>query len=451
MVGARFPVSRQGSKSGYSDAIKGALCLHDAPDAFLWVEPDQELARTLALLTTPGGPQAVAEVIRSWIGCPAGHKEGDALTARCAECCPEETESRQVDGEWIGYWISTGKQDARRLWERLRKERPETSPEREAGLLYMQTRQRQNAAVCARGEGYGATHGDAISTVGYMPEEHEHPDWSTRGVVRPALARNLSALPVARHLVLSASNRLIHATTHPDGRWANTGNGGTRYGGEFATSPADVAARVEDVAGWMLVSEQTRPSEANARELGGGGFKASAGGTWPDKPPDAGTLARRAAATPTMPPVAVLCCGAEEVDPAAVLEAYGVEGAEVVAYMDGPYHGRCEDDGTPVDGSTTGYLHKFGRKEQLEVAHAWDAAGVTVVISECVPLCGTMKRLHGGDWWSIEITDCRRGQKRSFSTARGRTEWLTMNRPPVPRAAWPARDALPGQPSLFGS
>ena len=29
-------------------------------------------------------------------------------------------------------------------------------------------------------------------------------------------------------------------------------------------------------------------------------------------------------------------------------------------------------------------------------------------------------------------------------------EWLTMNREPVAREAWPARDALPGQGSLFG-
>ena len=418
LVGARFPVSRMGSKSGYSDALKGVLGLHAAPEAFLWVEPDEELARTLALLTTPGGPQAVAEVIRSWIRCPNGHEAGG--DEFCDEC---------LDPESVG--LSTGKQDARRLWDRLRKERPERSPEREAWMLYGQA-----GSFCERGVSAG---------IG-RPEGKSGGDGF--GAKRPALDiidSALDALPVARHLVLSASNRLIHATTHPDGTWRNTGNGGTRYGGEFATSAEDVAARVEQTAGFLQF-QAWRCSGGSIGYGGPGRVEPGHGGGYLT----AHGLASRADSTPAMPPTSVLCCGAEEVDPAAVLEAYGVEGADVVAYLDGPYHGRCEDDGTPIDGSTTGYLHLFGRKEQLEVATAWSETGATVVISECVPLCGTMKRLHGGQWWSTEITDTRRGQARSFSTARGRTEWLTMNRKPVARCAWPARDALSGQGCLFG-
>jgi len=445
MVGARFPVSRQGSKSGYSDALKGVLGLHTAPEAFLWVEPDEELARTLALLTTPGGPQAVAEVIRSWIPCPNGHEVGQVLLTPCEECCPDEGAGMDLDG--YETWTSTGKQDARRLWDRLRKERPERSPEREAGLLYMQSRQMNSHAVTTFRNGYGSVRPNSArpSTAGFMPEfrpavenfgdRHQCP--------RPTLSDRLDALPVARHLVLSASNRLIHATTHPDGTWRNTGNGGTRFGGEFATSAEDVAARVEDAGRYIYVAGNAwRPGEPAS-----GFVDPETGGRYGAARVD---VARRLSNTPTMPPTSVICCGAEEVDPAAVLEAYGVEGADVVVYMDGPYHGRCEDDGAPIDGSTTGYLHLFGRKEQLEVATAWSETGATVVISECVPLCGTMKRLHGGQWWSTEITDTRRGQARSFSTARGRTEWLTMNRKPVARCAWPARDALPGQGCLFG-
>jgi hypothetical protein len=427
MVGARFPVSRQGSKSGYADGIKGVLGLHDAPEAFLWIEPDQELARTLALLTTPGGPQAVAEVIRSWIRCPNGHEAGG--DEFCDEC---------LDPESVG--LSTGKQDARRLWDRLRKERPERSPEREAGLVFMQSRQPNSHAVVRWGDGYGSVRPgcEKPSTTGWRPSEHVAPSGAVAvNVSRGALSNRLDALPVARHLVLSASNRLIHATTHPDGTWRNTGNGGTRYGGEFATSAEDVAARLY-VMGQSWHGQGDHWKRQDERPNGGSVTLTRA------------EMGSRLNSTPTMPPTSVLCCGAEDVDPAAVLEAYGVEGADVVVYMDGPYHGRCEDDGAPIDGSTTGYLHLFGRKEQLEVATAWSETGATVVISECVPLCGTMKRLHGGQWWSTEITDTRRGQARSFSTARGRTEWLTLNRPPIPRHQWPARDALPGQGCLFG-
>jgi len=154
LAGLKFPVSRMGSKAGYSWSILSALGLSvgDMPRRFLWVEPDEELARTLALLTTPGGAAAVAEVIRSWIPCPAGHDEGGE--AWCLECAtwtngepppvasghwgqPYRLIERKRNGT-ARRWAtgpSTGKQDARRLWERLRKERPEASPEREGGYL----------------------------------------------------------------------------------------------------------------------------------------------------------------------------------------------------------------------------------------------------------------------------------------------------------------------------
>ncbi len=53
---------------------------------------------------------------------------------------------------------------------------------------------------------------------------------------------------VARLLVLTASNRLIHGADGPDG-WRNTGQGGTTFGGEeFATPLEDVARNLESVA-----------------------------------------------------------------------------------------------------------------------------------------------------------------------------------------------------------
>ena len=149
LAGMKFPVSRMGSKAGYFYALASSLGLRvgDIPrGGFLLNEPDQELARTLALLASPGGAAAVAEVIRSWIPCPAGHAEGGAWCLECATWTngadtppehPEEHIERKRDGtarRWAS-GPSTGKQDARRLWERLRKERPEASPERVGAWL----------------------------------------------------------------------------------------------------------------------------------------------------------------------------------------------------------------------------------------------------------------------------------------------------------------------------
>ena len=147
-----------------------------------------------------------------------------------------------------------------------------------------------------------------------------------------------------------------------------------------------------------------------------------------------------------MPPTSVLCCGAEEVNQSAVLEAFGVRGEDVLCILDPPYLGRCDADGAPLDGATSGYLHTLSRPAVRRIAEAWSDLGAVVAIHECVSLDAELR----GDWWATDISDTRIGQSRSFSTERGRTEWVTLNRPPVPRYQWPARDALPGQTSLFG-
>ena len=71
---------------------------------------------------------------------------------------------------------------------------------------------------------------------------------------------------------------------------------------------------------------------------------------------------------------------------------------------------------------TTGYAAKMPRSVVLEVAQRWSDAGAVVCVSEAVPL-----PLDG--WHHVEITDARRGQRRTFS--RQQREWLTMNREPV--------------------
>ena len=97
--------------------------------------------------------------------------------------------------------------------------------------------------------------------------------------------------------------------------------------------------------------------------------------------------------------------------------AFDVDWTRAVVYADVPYFG---------DGSRkiTGYGHPFPREEQIPVINRWAATGALVMVSECVP----MGQYFDGDWWEVDITHTRQGQKRTFG---GTREWVTMNRPPV--------------------
>jgi hypothetical protein len=84
-----------------------------------------------------------------------------------------------------------------------------------------------------------------------------------------------------------------------------------------------------------------------------------------------------------------------------------------VVYMDPPYVG------------TTGYAADLPRADVVALARRWAAAGALVAISEAEPI----PELIAEGWWQVEITDFRKGSKRSFS--KQQREWLTMNRKPV--------------------
>jgi hypothetical protein len=97
-----------------------------------------------------------------------------------------------------------------------------------------------------------------------------------------------------------------------------------------------------------------------------------------------------------------------------------------VVFIDPPYQG------------TTGYGHDLPRAEVVRLARAWADAGADVYISEAEPI-GTL--VEDG-WHVVEITDTRKGQKRTFSAQK--REFLTCSRAP----AW-----TPGstrQRALFG-
>lgn len=84
----------------------------------------------------------------------------------------------------------------------------------------------------------------------------------------------------------------------------------------------------------------------------------------------------------------------------------------VVVYIDPPY----------LD--TTGYAHDFPRSEWVPLVRAWKASGATVCISEAEPI----PDLIAEGWHAVEITNERKGQKRTFS--KQQAEWLTLSDPP---------------------
>ena len=81
--------------------------------------------------------------------------------------------------------------------------------------------------------------------------------------------------------------------------------------------------------------------------------------------------------------------------------------------MDPPYQG------------TTGYGNDLPRAEVVELARRWADAGAVVCISEAEALPALM----ADGWHSVEITGCRKGQKRTFS--KQQREFLTLNRAPA--------------------
>ena len=114
-------------------------------------------------------------------------------------------------------------------------------------------------------------------------------------------------------------------------------------------------------------------------------------------------LLSRFVEAPTLP--ATIADDARKVDPREVTPG-------VVVYIDPPYQ------------DTTGYAHAFPRSEWLPLVRAWKASGATVCISEAEPI----HDLIAEGWHAVEITNERKGQKRTFS--KQQAEWLTLSDPP---------------------
>lgn len=407
--GAKPPVSRMGSKSGYADAILKILGLHPGQRAalYLWCEPDPGVRLLLHAYRDARLAREAAAIIRSWAD-----------------------------------------EDPRALWERLRAEGAPRSPagEVEAGEV---ARWAFVQRVSGRGVQWGATL-DLNGNGGCDPRTGQRFPFRLAkntipieaNVIEAATiapdARAIDPREVARWAQITASNRLIHtAWSDAEGRWINTGDGGATFGGDaFATPPertaegfdgvAEVPAVVvpdarevdpREVARWCNLAHYAyRQGEPDS------GFNPSllreylpTATNHGNKPRTVQVVAERFGVTPALP--ALIHPDARTLDPPALPPG-------TVAYMDPPYQ------------NTTGYAHDLPRAEVVTLARRWAAAGATVAVSEAEPI----PELVAEGWHAVEITGERVGQKRTFS--KQQQEWVTLNRPP----AW----VPPVQGSLFG-
>lgn len=216
-AGAKPPVSRMGSKSGYSDCLLRILGLipGQRAAAYLWCEPDPGVRLLLHAYRSAPLARAAAAIIRGWAA-----------------------------------------EDPRALWERLRAEGPPRLPEGEvdAGEVARFIVDTCTSIGNLFGEGgFAATKTGAEGSRRPLAMD----DIARRADVLPVMpeatitpdARHIDPREVARWAQITASNRLIHtAWSDTEGRWINTGDGGATFGGAAFCSPPERTAEGLDAA-----------------------------------------------------------------------------------------------------------------------------------------------------------------------------------------------------------
>lgn len=337
-----------GNKAGYAKVILGVLGLHSGQGAGAYWWAEAD-QDVAALLRIYPDPEALLEVARIIRG-------------------------------WAG-------EEPRALWGRLRAERMERGSRSDPG-----------------GVAGWVVQADWAFRQG-SPESGFNP--SGRSAHSSTFAARAAHL--AEYAMIASGNRLI-CVGGPG--LMNTGDGGTRFGGEFATAPEQVAAGMERVAGWMYMGDMAfRKGEVDSgyRDDVGAFQRGTRGEPLHGAVRTSGRAARLSARG--WPPV---CVSPSIPTAAEVSAAIGtpddLEGC--IIYSDPPYIG------------TTPYAHNLSRAAVVAMARDFAAMGATVAISEQVAL----PDLTSDGWHAVEITGGRVGQSREFS--KQKTEMITMNREP---------------------
>jgi hypothetical protein len=347
-----------GNKAGYAEVILAALGLRSGQGAgaYLWAEADDDVAALLRCYPDASMLRRVAEIIRGWAD-----------------------------------------EEPRALWERLRAERrARVAVSVEAGT-----------AAWMRCKGFEQGRDTAPGFRGFA--ESGARKFIGSSELSDACHR------LAEYATIVSGNRLVNMAGPA---LMNTGDGGTRHGGEFATPVGDVAERFEGMAREVAaVTIEHRWSFSEKGPTFGYGGPGCDGGQWGQEKRDRAlgcdnTAGRMDRLSQGWPPVLVLPAIPEAADVAAWMGTPG-DLEDCVVYMDPPYAG------------TTGYAATLSRDQVVRHARAYAELGAVVAISEAEVVIP--------EWDAVEITGGRRGQKRTFS--KQQAEWLTMNREPAHRVA----------------
>jgi len=107
----RPPISRMGSKSGYSEVILGALGLRSGQGAgaYLWAEADPDVAALLRCYPDASMLRRVAEIIRGW-----ADEEPRALWERLR--AERKARGPRVDAEGVSGWLTIGAGSLGGVW-----------------------------------------------------------------------------------------------------------------------------------------------------------------------------------------------------------------------------------------------------------------------------------------------------------------------------------------------
>ena len=273
---ARPPVSRMGAKTGYASAILRIMGLragYDRADHYVWCEPDAGCRLLLEAYRSRELATQAAEVIRGW-----ADEEPRALWERLrAEGPVKATQPREV-ARWA--LVSNGayrKGDPSSGYDpkRMEEQPPHATGGRKPGLLECMPPKFQHlptlpSSIEASAEAvdprevarwgllaqWAFRRGDISS--GFRPSVSAGlVQTQTTNAANPRTAgmeanlyKNLPTLPstieasaeavdpreVARWIQIVSSNRLINMGSD----WMNTGEGGTCFGGDFATPTARI-------------------------------------------------------------------------------------------------------------------------------------------------------------------------------------------------------------------
>jgi hypothetical protein len=342
-----------------------------------------------------GSKSGYSEVILAALGLRSGQGAGAYLWAEADDdvaallrCYPDASMLRRV-AEIIRGWAD---EEPRALWERLRAERRARGPGPTALASHLVEHIWTIPQAQSRGAGPSDFSGGHVQTSGGLADACHR---------------------LAEYATIVSGNRLVNMAGPA---LMNTGNGGTTFGGDFATPVGDVAAAFErvagEVAGTVIEHRWSFSQKGPAFGYGGPG---TAPGDFAGRDESIGcdaTAANVARMVTGWPPVAVLPRIPEAADVAAWLGTPG-DLDDCVVYMDPPYVG------------TTGYAATLSRDQVVRHARAYAELGAVVAISEAEVVIP--------EWDAVEITGGRRGQKRTFS--KQQAEWLTMNRAPSHRVA----------------